>query len=47
VKVEDGSLALPRLAVSEAGYLPAPHQNKHGRPYPAKSLESTQYLGGR
>jgi hypothetical protein len=47
VKVEDAPLALPRLAVSEAGYLPAPHQNKHGRPYPAKSLESGQYLGGR
>jgi plastocyanin len=47
VKVEDNPLVLPRLAVSEAGYLPVPHQNKHGRPYPAKSLESTQYLGGR
>jgi hypothetical protein len=47
VKVGDGTLTLPRMAVSESGYLQVPHQNKHGRPYPAKPQESGLYIGGK
>ena len=28
-------MALPDIAISEAGYIPVPHKNKYGRDYPA------------
>jgi plastocyanin len=28
-------MALPAIAISEAGYIPLPHKNKYGREYPA------------
>jgi hypothetical protein len=30
----DAPLVLPRITVSETGYIPAPHKNKHGQDYP-------------
>ena len=47
VKVGDGMMTLPRVAVSESGYLQVPHQNKHGRDYPAKPQERGLYIGGK
>ena len=28
------ALALPKITISETGYIPAPHKNKHGQDYP-------------
>jgi plastocyanin len=33
-ELADANLVLPPLTISEAGYLPAPHANKFGKPYP-------------
>lgn len=38
--VERDDTALGSIAISESGYLPAPHQNKYGKPY---SKESESY----
>jgi plastocyanin len=37
VEVAPGDVSLPKIAVSESGYLLAPHKNKYGRDYPAES----------
>jgi plastocyanin len=37
VKVAAEDLCLPRLAISETGYVQLPHQNKYGLDYPASS----------
>jgi hypothetical protein len=37
VRIEGSDLVLPRIALSEAGYLPAPHLDKHGKPYDTNS----------
>ncbi len=37
VEVAPGDVSLPKIAVSESGYLLAPHKNKYGRDYPADS----------
>src|ERR1700683_3689871 len=38
VTVPDAGLALPLISISETGYSPAPHLDKHGKPYaPAAS----------
>lgn len=34
VVVQDGTVVLPPMQISEAGYLSAPHTNKYGKPYP-------------
>ena len=39
VKVGAGDLCLPRLAISETGYVQLPHQNKYGLDYPASGGE--------
>jgi plastocyanin len=36
---------LPPIAISEAGYLPAPHKNKYGADYPPASDDHTFYPG--
>jgi len=41
VTVQAGGLALPLISISETGYLPAPHLNKYGKPYPPVANEST------
>jgi plastocyanin len=35
--VPEGGLALPLISISETGYIPAPHLDKHGKPYPPAS----------
>ena len=44
---QDAPLALPPLTISEAGYLPIPHANKFGRPYPAEEDDHSIYPGVR
>ncbi len=41
----DTTVALPDIAISEAGYLVPPHQNKYGKDYPAVIID--QYPDGR
>lgn len=40
-------LSIPSIVISEAGYLPAPHKNKYGRPYPADTNDQSVYPGVR
>jgi plastocyanin len=47
VTVGDGILTIPRVKISESGYLEVPHKNKHGRDYPAKPQENGPYIGGK
>jgi plastocyanin len=35
--VKGSSQVLPPILISETGYLPTPHANKHGQPYPPES----------
>jgi plastocyanin len=41
IAVPPGGVTLPRIAISETGFLPTPHLNKHGRPYPPATSDST------
>jgi plastocyanin len=36
VTVTEPDVALPPISISESGFLPAPHLNKHGKPYEAE-----------
>lgn len=47
ITVDQAPLALPDLSISEAGFLPIPHGNKYGRPYPTELDEHTIYPGTR
>ena len=47
IQVSDDPLPLAPIVISEAGYLPAPHMNKYGKPYPASVDENTMYPGVR
>ena len=47
ITVENSALELPPIAISETGYLPAPHPNKYGRPYPRSTDENQVYPGVR
>lgn len=40
-------LVLPVIQVSEAGYLPSPHKDKHGRDYPQGTDDRSVYPGVR
>jgi hypothetical protein len=37
ITVPEAGLALPLISVSETGYVPEPHLDKHGKPYPPAS----------
>jgi hypothetical protein len=41
INVPEGGLRLPLISISETGYIPAPHLNKFGKPYPPVVNEST------
>ncbi|MGH9667543.1 MAG: hypothetical protein ACRD9L_24240 [Bryobacteraceae bacterium] len=43
ISVGTEPLALPAMAISEAGYLPMPHTNKYGRDYPAPPDDRSIY----
>jgi len=45
VTVEGASIELPAIAISETGYLPAPHKNKFGEDYPPPADDHTFYPG--
>lgn len=45
IKVEWARLELPRLTISESGYLPAPHRNKYGKDYPPVIEQQPAYPG--
>jgi plastocyanin len=34
ITVPEGGLALPLISISETGFVPVPHLDKHGKPYP-------------
>jgi plastocyanin len=34
ITVPESGLTLPLISISETGYIPTPHMNKYGRPYP-------------
>lgn len=40
ITVGEPSLELPLISISEAGYIPGPHLNKHGQEYPPPPSES-------
>ena len=44
VEIGGGEVSLPKIVVSESGYLLAPHRNKYGRDYPA---EAGSYSGSK
>ncbi len=41
ITVPEGGLALGLISISETGYIPAPHLNKFGKPYPPVSNDAT------
>ncbi len=47
VHVGEAGAELPVIRVSEAGYLPAPHKNKHGQDYAPVADERAVYPGVR
>jgi len=47
VVVEHSDLELPAISISETVYLPAPHTNKYGQPYPRTTDENQVYPGVR
>ncbi len=40
VTIGDGTVQIPVIAISESGYLMAPHKNKYGNDYPPVSNDS-------
>ena len=44
ITVPEGGLALPLISITETGFVPSGHLDKHGMPYP-KATDST-YMGG-
>jgi plastocyanin len=46
ITVPRSGLTLPPIVISEAGYLPIPHMNKHGQAY-APETDSGGFYGGR
>jgi plastocyanin len=47
VTVGDAALALGRIVISESGYLPIPHTNKYGHPYPPEADATGLYPATR
>ncbi len=47
VQLTDASEPPPTIVISEAGYLPSPHKNKHGKDYSATPDDTSAYPGVR
>jgi plastocyanin len=47
ITVPDGDFTLPLISISETGFTPAEHVDKHGKPYPKAPAEGTYMGGGR
>jgi plastocyanin len=45
ISVETGNLTLPKMEISESGYLPASHKNKYGKDYPKTLEDGAMYPG--
>ena len=41
IAIPDSGLTLPLISISETGYIPAPHPDKHGKPYPPQESYGT------
>jgi plastocyanin len=41
ITVPEGGVAMPLISISETGFIPAPHLNKFGKPYPPGGAEGT------
>ena len=41
ITVPEAGLALPLISISETGYIPTPHLNKYGKPYPPVPNDGT------
>ena len=41
ISVPDTGVAMPLISISETGFIPAPHMNKFGKPYPPGGAEGT------
>jgi plastocyanin len=37
IVIPEGGLTLPLISISETGFIPAPHPDKHGNPYPPQA----------
>lgn len=46
ITVPDGDFTLPLISISETGFTPAEHLDKHGKPYPKAPPEGA-YTGGK
>jgi plastocyanin len=46
ITVPESGLQLPLISISETGYIPTPHLNKYGKPYPPVPNDGT-YPGAR
>jgi plastocyanin len=46
IEVGQDAVALPRMSISETGYLQVPHKNKYGKDYPPVADDHGTYLGG-
>ena len=44
ITVPEAGLALPLISITETGYVPAPHNDKYGKPYPPAG---GTYIGGQ
>jgi plastocyanin len=47
ITIPETALALPLISISETGFTPAEHLDKHGKPYPKAPAESVYSGGGR
>jgi plastocyanin len=47
ITVPPGGLKLPLISISETGFIPAPHLNKHGKAYPPVPNDGSTYPGAR
>ena len=47
IAVDGDAIELAPIAISESGYLPIPHMNKFGRPYPPPPDDGSAYPGVR
>jgi len=47
ITVPEGGLPLPLISITETGFIPAPHMNKYGKPYPPVPNDSTYPGAGK
>lgn len=45
IAVPEGGLALPLISITETGWIPTPHLNKYGQPYPPVPNDGSTYPG--